>query len=106
MTVLLSGRCRDLIDEQEEIVARWQVASSMRDLSAIDTLLRQGKWQIIYRGVYAAHNASLARSSLCWAAVRRCGPDAVLSHGTAAEIDGITGKSGDAIHVTVPAQVR
>jgi hypothetical protein len=103
MTVLLSGRCGELVEEQEAIIARWQVAGSMRDLAGIDTLLRQGKWQTLYRGVYAAHNTSPARPSQLWAAVLRCGPGAALSHGTAAELDGITGQSGDAIHVTIPA---
>lgn len=106
MAVYLSDNCRELITSQEAVLARWQVASSPRDLSAIDTLLRQDRWQSVYRGVYAAHNGALTRQSLLWAAVRRCGPGAAISYGTAAELDRIADRSGEAIHVAVPARDR
>ena len=60
----------------------------------------------MYRGVYAAYTGPHSRESVLWAAVRRCGPEAALSHFTAAELDGITDRPRDAIHVTIPAGQR
>ena len=37
-----------------------------------------------------------------WAALRRAGPDAVLSHYTAAELARLTDQRSSAVHVTVP----
>lgn len=56
----------------------------------------------MYRGVYAAYSGRPARTAILWAAVLRCGPDAVLSHFTAAEIDQLVDRPARAIYVTIP----
>jgi hypothetical protein len=97
---------QDLIELQEGTLARWQVARtaqqvartaqqvasavfsahdlSVHDLSvhqlrAIDGLVRRGRWHSLYRGVYWTYGGKPSRTSLHWAALLRCGPDAVLS---------------------------
>ena len=102
----LSVVSRELLESQQGVLARWQVTGCAPDLRAIDALLRQGRWQVLYRGVYGAYTGRSSRVSTLWAGVRRCGPEAVLSHFTAAELDGITDKPNRATHVSIPQTVR
>jgi hypothetical protein len=51
---------------------------------AVEHWLSVGRLQLLYRGVYAVGHASLGREGRRLAAVLACGPDAVLSHRTAA----------------------
>lgn len=106
MVVHLSSQCRELISYQRGVIARWQLTGCPADEAAVRALLRSGRWRTLYRGVYAAHVGGLSRESTLWAAVRRCGPAAALSHLTAAELDGLTDRRGDAVHVTIPAARR
>jgi hypothetical protein len=68
----------------------------------IANLLQYGRWQRVQFGVYAAFTGEPPRHALLWAATLRAGPCAILSHETAAEIDGLIDKPGKPIHVTVP----
>lgn len=106
MVARLCGHCRALVAQQRGVLARWQLAGCQADLAGVDALLRQGRWQVLYRGVYAAFTGPPAREAILWAAVRRCGTDAVLSHATAAELDGIADQRTSVIHVTVPERRR
>jgi very-short-patch-repair endonuclease len=94
--------CRELLDRQRGVLARWQAAESGLDYASIDNWVRRGRWQRLYFGVYAAYTGEPTRESLQWAAWCRCGPDAALSHFTAAELDGVRGRRTEAIHITVP----
>jgi very-short-patch-repair endonuclease len=105
MVARVSRECAELIDYQRGILARWQVAGP-GDLVAIDALLRTDRWRTLYRGVYLAYTGSASREGILWAAARRCGPEAALSHQTAAELDGITDRRESAIHVTIPTVQR
>jgi len=82
-------------------MARWQAADVTLAPAVIDALLRQGRWQPLYRGVYAAFTGRPPRKCLLWAAVLRAGPGAVLSHQTAAELDGLTDQPSKIVHVTI-----
>lgn len=97
---------QDLIDHQRGVLARWQLSDSPRDLHAADALRRRGRLRVLYRGVYAAHSGALSRETAMWAAVCRCGPQAMLSHVSAAELDRITDLSSQVIHVTIPVGDR
>ena len=64
---------------------------------------RTGRLHRIYAGVYSvAPRRLLTRQGWWMAAVLASGPEALLSHGTAAALWGIRGYSGGAVHVTVP----
>jgi len=65
--------------------------------------VRQGSWQRLYPGVYATFSGPVPRPAVLWAAVLRGGPGAMLSHGTAAELSGLTDKPSGLIHLTLPA---
>ena len=53
---------------------------------AIEVRVRNGHLHLLYRGVYAAGHAKLTREGACLAAVKACGPTAVLSHYSAAAL--------------------
>jgi predicted transcriptional regulator of viral defense system len=95
-------------------LARWQAgAISRRQLLDADVStkkiakrLARGRWQQLYRGVYAVFSGQPARETWLWAAVLRAGDGAVLSHGTAAELHGLVDTPADAIFVMVPSTRR
>jgi very-short-patch-repair endonuclease len=102
----VAKKFEDLIGLQDGVIARWQIAQCPHDLSAVDACLRRNTWQPLYRGVYATYSGRTARKSILWAAVLRCGRDAVLSHYTAAELENIGAISAGAVHVTIPLEAR
>ncbi|HEX6932516.1 MAG TPA: hypothetical protein VF162_10265 [Streptosporangiaceae bacterium] len=106
MATRLSRASAELLEYQRGVLARWQAAGRKDDLSAIGSLVRADRWQTMYRGVYAAYTGPPARETTFWAAALRCGPAAALSHFTAAEIDGLADRPSQAMHVTIPGQLR
>jgi Transcriptional regulator, AbiEi antitoxin len=87
MDQFLPAACRDLLDRQASVISRSQAIAAGAAPLTVRSLLRTGRWQPVHRGVYLAHPGEPGRSSLLWAALLRVGPDAVLSHLTAAELD-------------------
>ena len=65
-----------------------------------------GRWQQVHPGVYATFTGGPGRGAQLWAAVLSAGPGATLSHETAAELQRLTDKPTETIHVTVPGQRR
>jgi very-short-patch-repair endonuclease len=63
---------------------------------------RAGWLHRLHHGVYAVGHVSLSREGHWLAAVKACGPDAVLSHLSAAELWELIGRCAGPIHVTVP----
>src|SRR5262249_24976040 len=106
MATTPSDWSQELIEHQHGVIARWQLRGRAPDLSAADSMLRSGRWQWLYRGVYGAYTGKPSRTSILWAAVRRCGPEAVLSHFTAAELDRIIDEPSEAIHVSISETAR
>jgi hypothetical protein len=96
------GHVGELLARQCGVFARWQVDPMGPDLDVAAAHLRSGRWQRLYLGVYAAFTGRLCRDAQLWAAVLRAGPRAVLSHQTAAELDGFAAGPSQLIHVTVP----
>ena len=61
----------------------------------------------MHEGVYATFTGPLPREARLWAALRRAGEGAMLSHETAAEVHGLIDRpAGQTIHITVPARRR
>lgn len=106
MTTKLPKGCRQLIDQQRGVLARWQAPAVELEPTTIDSLLRSGRWQSLQRGVYATFSGKPSREAELWAAVLRVGPLAVLSHQTAAELDRLTSTRSAVIHVQVPGTAR
>ena len=96
-----------LLSVQEGIVDRDQARRSGLSDRQIGHRLSSGRWQRIHSGVYATFSGPVSRNARLWAAVRWAGPDAMLSHETAAEVQGIIDAPlGSTIHVTVPLRRR
>lgn len=89
------------------IIDRRQALSLGFTASRIGHRLRTAQWQRVYEGVYATFSGPLPREARLWAAVRRAGEGAMLSHETAAEVQGLADKPvGAEIHVTVASRRR
>jgi len=106
MPVEIPDDCARLLRLQHGAIARWQAPEAGLAPATIDVQLRRGRWQPLYRGVYAAFTGRPPRECLLWAGVLRAGGSAVLSHYTAAELDGLTDSPCRAIHVTVGHECR
>lgn len=98
----LPHELRDLVAGQCGVFARWQANAIAVDRGLINARLASGRWQRLYQGVYAAFTGRPGRDAELWAAVLRAGPRAVLSHQTAAEVEGFAARPSRLIHVTVP----
>jgi hypothetical protein len=102
MPFQLPDGCQELVADQARVIACWQAPESGLDAMTMRSRLRYGDWQRLHRGVYATFTGSPTREAQLWGALLRAGPDAVLSHYTAAERHGLVDRPSPAIHVTVP----
>jgi hypothetical protein len=91
------------LEIQAAAFARRQGADVGVDPETMRTRVRSGRWQRLHRGVYATFSGDPARETVLWAALLRAGPDAVLSHQTAAERHGLIDEPSPVITITVPA---
>jgi very-short-patch-repair endonuclease len=79
----------ELAARQFGLVARWQLRLLGLGEDAIDARLARGLLHRVHRGVYAVGHQRLTREGHWMAAVLAAGPDAVLSHRSAAALWGI-----------------
>ena len=91
------------LEAQAAAIARRQGPDVGVDPETMRTRVRSGRWQRLQRGVYAAFSGEPARETVLWAALLRAGPEAVLSHQTAAERHGLIDEPSPVITITVPA---
>jgi Transcriptional regulator, AbiEi antitoxin len=98
--------CRELASFQRGVLSRTQALQSGLGSGTVSAQLRAGRWQRLHRGVYATFTGEPGRETLLWAALRRAGPEAVLSHHTAAELAQLAPRPTSLIHVTVPRQMH
>ena len=103
MSVELSRECLRLIDRQGGVLAIGQALEAGMTAEHVRNQVRSGRWQVMHRGVYAAFNGTASRRAELWGALLRAGPDAVLSHETAAEVYGLTDGRSRLIHLDRPA---
>lgn len=102
----LPASCLELLGAQCGVISRSQATGLGVPDDAIEGRLRTGSWRQLQWGVYAAFTGQPPRDAMLWAALLRSGTGAVLSHLTAAELDGLADEVSAAIHVTVPADRR
>ena len=106
MTQQLPPQCLRLLRRQRGVIASWQAEPADLEPRRMEVLVRHGRWQRLYYGVYASFTGEPPRDAVLWAAVLRAGPLAILSHETAAEVDGLLDKRSKLLHVTIPASQR
>jgi len=95
-----------LLHAQRGVVARPEVRAGDISTRTVERRLKSGQWRRMHRGVYATFTGEAPREAKLWAAVRRAGAGAMLSHETAAEMHGLVDKPAKMIHVTVPRSRR
>jgi hypothetical protein len=96
-----------LLSAQCGVIDRFQATQVGFSDRQIWYRLRSGRWQQVHEGIYATFTGPLTREARLWAALRRAGEGAILSHETAAEVHGLIDRpASKRIHVTVPARRR
>jgi len=95
----------ELAGRQHGVVARWQLVTKCVGRGAIDGRIGR-RLHPIYRGVYAVGYPVSGTKSRWMAAVLAAGPEAVLSHHSAAQLWGLTSPSGHRSEVTRPTFFR
>jgi very-short-patch-repair endonuclease len=96
-----------LLDAQCGVVDRSQAKQAGFSDRHVWHRLRSGSWQHVHEGVYATFTGPLSREARLWAALRRAGEGAMLSHQTAAEVHGLIDRpASQTIHITVPTRRR
>jgi hypothetical protein len=106
MATDLPAGLTELTALQRGVLTRGQLLSAGLTREVITARLERGSWQRMYQGVYAAFSGDASRESVLWAAALVAGPGAMLSHQTAAELDGLTDNRSSLIHLTVPSDRR
>jgi very-short-patch-repair endonuclease len=96
------GQAAALARRQHGVVGREQLLALGLGEKAIRHRLARGRLHRLHQGVYAWGHRSIPKQGWWIAAVLASGPEALLSHRTAAALWGIRGYSGGAIHVTAP----
>lgn len=96
------------LNAQSGIADRSQARQAGFSRRAVTHRLQSGEWRRVHRGVYATFTGPVHREARLWAAVRRAGPGAMLSHETAAEVHGLSRPFAveAKIHITVPLSRR
>jgi Transcriptional regulator, AbiEi antitoxin len=93
---------RNLARHQSGVVSRSQALRAGFSADMIKFRVRSGWWRPVHRGVYLTFTGTLGHSAQLWAALLGAGPGAILSHETAAELQRLSDRPAETIHVTVP----
>lgn len=103
----LPARLRAQVGHQHDVLSRRQARAHSVTDDTVRAHCRAGRWQRLLTGVYATFTGSPSWEAWCWAALLYAGDDAVLSHETAATLQGF-GTQGRIlpVHVTVPERRR
>ncbi len=95
-----------LAERQYGIVARWQLLGAGWSEGAIKKRIASGRLYRLHPGVYLVGHQLVQREGRWMAAVLASGPDAVLSHYSAAALWRLRPNSRTTIDVTVPHDSR
>jgi hypothetical protein len=102
----VSGELWELVARQHGVVSRAQLMEHGLSARAVQHKVATGRLHLVARGIYAAGRPDLSHEGAWTAALLSCGPEAVLSHRSAAALWGIHWPEGSSITVTVPPAVR
>ena len=101
-----AGELWRLVARQHGVVTREQLLARGYSGRAVQHRVATGRLHPIARGIYAVGRPDVPRNGRLMAAVLSCGPDAVVSHESAAALWGVRAERGGGIDVTVPPHVR
>jgi len=106
MPAALPPECLRLLDRQDGVITVGQAVAAGMSAKSVRDQVRAGRWQVMHRGVYAAFTGKPGRQAELWGVLLRLGPEAVLSHQSAAELWGLLKCPSPVIHVMVPHDSR
>jgi very-short-patch-repair endonuclease len=95
-----------LVRRQHGVIARRQLLKLGLSARQIERRIASGRLHPTWRGVYAVGRPGLDKRGRWMAAVLACGADAVLSHGSAADLWGFGDPQREPTDVSVPATRR
>ncbi|HVE69571.1 MAG TPA: type IV toxin-antitoxin system AbiEi family antitoxin domain-containing protein, partial [Solirubrobacteraceae bacterium] len=95
-----------LATRQHGVITRAQIEALGVSRRGIDRRLASGRLDPLYRGVYSVGHRAVSREARWLAAVLAIGPDAVLSHRSAAALWGLRPTSRAKIEVTAGRALR
>ncbi|HEX6115972.1 MAG TPA: DUF559 domain-containing protein [Solirubrobacterales bacterium] len=96
------AKIAEIAARQHGVVTIEQLLWAGLSHSSVRRRVRAGLLHRLYRGVYAVGHTDLSREGRWLAAVLACGPEAALSHASAAHLWSLAPKSPQWAHVTVP----
>jgi predicted transcriptional regulator of viral defense system len=99
-------RIAELAERQHGVVALRQLIAIGVTVKAVESRLSRGRLHRLHRGAYAVGHRVLGPDGWRMAAVLAAGPDAVLSHHSAAELWGLRQSARRRHQVTVGRRVR
>jgi hypothetical protein len=100
----LDSRLAELAARQHGVVSRRQLLEVGFGEGAVNRRVRNRRLHLLHRGVYTVGHTVVTPLGRLMAAVLACGPRAVLSHRTAADLWGLLPSARAWIDVTVPSQ--
>lgn len=95
-----------LVRRQHGTVARRQLLEMGLNARQIERRIASGRLHPIWRGVYAVGRPTLGQLGRWMGATLACGPEAALSHGSAAALWGFGTEPDSWIEVSIPAAAR
>ncbi|MEO3745003.1 type IV toxin-antitoxin system AbiEi family antitoxin domain-containing protein [Plantactinospora sp. B5E13] len=97
----------ELLRRQHGVLTRQQAYAAGLTKAQLEHRVQTGRWRRLPAGrVFAVFTGPPTRPALLWASLLRAGRGAVLSHHTAAELQGLVDDPWPDVHVTVPGNRR
>lgn len=96
----------ELASAQHGVVAIAQLRALGLTAKQVRVRVERGRWHALHRGVYAVGHRAVCKRGRLLGAVLACGPGAVLSHRSAADLWAIRQHRGRAVEVTAPVRRR
>jgi hypothetical protein len=94
----------EFASREHGVVALWEPLDLGLSRTGVKRWVAEGGLHRLYRGVYAVGHTVLTENGRWLAAVKACGPGAVLSHISAALLWNLLRSSSPIIHVTTPGR--
>jgi hypothetical protein len=96
----------ELAASQLGVVTRRQAEQSGWTQGQINRHLTSGRWRALHRGVFVTHTGPVSWSARVWAALLHAGPAAVVSHRTAARLQGLLDDDPVDVELLLPWERR
>lgn len=103
---MVDRRMEALAERQHSVVSHDQARALGLTKEARLHLHRSGRWEVVFRGVYRLAGSNPTALQLAMAAVLAGGPDALLSHTSAAGLLRLPGFGVEPLVITIPRRRR